>query len=78
MRSVPEDVLRQIANNRAWARNYSIMHKLAQNPRTPLSNVMSILTRLQLRDLQAMTKNRNVSDAIRKQSLRLVTAREGR
>jgi hypothetical protein len=39
---------------------------------------MSILTRLQLRDLQAMTKNRNVSDAIRKQSLRLVTAREGR
>ncbi len=78
MRSVPEDVLRQIANNRGWARNYSIMHKLAQNPRTPLSNVMSILTRLQLRDLQAMTKNRNVSDAVRKQSLRLVTARQGR
>ena len=78
MRSVPEDVLRQIANNRGWARNYSIMHKLAQNPRTPLANVMSILTRLQLRDLHALTKNRNVSDAIRKQSLRLVTAREGR
>jgi hypothetical protein len=78
MRSVPEDVLRQIVNNRNWARNYSIAHKLAQNPRTPIANVMSILTRLQLRDLQAMTKNRNVSDAIRKQSLRLVTARLGR
>jgi hypothetical protein len=78
MRSVPEDVLRQIVNNRNWARNYSIARKLAQNPRTPLSNVISILTRLQLRDLQALTKNRNVSDAIRKQSLRLVTARQGR
>jgi len=78
MRSVPEDVLRQIAINRNWARNYSIVHNLARNPRTPIANVISILTRLQLRDLQAMTKNRNVSDAIRKQALRLVTARAGR
>jgi len=78
MRSVPEDVLRQIAINRNWARNYSISHKLAQNPRTPLANVISILMRLQLRDLQALIKNRNVSDAVRKQSLRLVTTRSGR
>jgi hypothetical protein len=78
MRSVPEDVLRVIANNRNWARNYSIMHNLARNPRTPIGSVMTILTRLQLRDLQAMMKNRNVSDAVRKQALRLVTARQGR
>ena len=78
MRSVPEDVLRQIAINRTWARNYTIMHNLARNPRTPMANVISILTRLQLRDLQAMTKNRNVSDAVRKQALRLATARSGR
>lgn len=78
MRSVPEDVLRQIAINRSWARNYSIMHKLAQNPRTPISNAMTILTRLQLRDLQALTKSRNVSEAVRKQALRLFTARQGR
>jgi hypothetical protein len=78
MRSVPEDVLRQIAINRNWARNYRIMHNLARNPRTPMANVISILSRLQLRDLQAMTKNRNVSDAVRKQALRLVTARSGR
>ena len=78
MRSVPEDVLRQIAINRNWARKYSIMHNLAKNPRTPMGNVISILTRLQLRDLQALTKSRNVSDAVRKQALRLVTARSGR
>lgn len=78
MRSVPEDVLRLIAINRSWARNYSIMHKLAQNPRTPLSNAMTILTRLQMKDLVALTKNRNVSEAVRKQALRLSTARQGR
>jgi hypothetical protein len=77
MKSVPEDVLRLIAINRAWARNYQIMFKLAQNPRTPMGNVISILTRLQLRDLIAMTKNRNISDAVRKQALRLASARMG-
>ena len=77
MRTVPEDVLRQIANNRTWARNYTIMRNLARNPRTPISNVITILTRLQLRDLMAMSKNRNVSDAVRQQSLRLSNARKG-
>ncbi|HEY0051603.1 MAG TPA: hypothetical protein VGB68_20055, partial [Pyrinomonadaceae bacterium] len=47
MRTVPEDVLRQIAASRQWSRIYTIVHNLARNPRTPLSNVMSILTRLQ-------------------------------
>ncbi len=78
MRTVPEEVLRLIAINRSWARNYQIMYKLAQNPRTPLGSAFTILTRLQLRDLLAMTKNRNISDAIRKQALRLATARTGR
>lgn len=78
MRVVPEDVLRQIAINRQWARNYPIMHNLARNPRTPLGNVVSILTRLQLKDLDAISKNRNVSEAVRKQAFRLVSARKGR
>jgi hypothetical protein len=78
MRAVPEDVLRLIAINRNWARNYPIVHNLARNPRTPIANVMSILTRLQLRDLNALSKNRNVSDNVRRQALRLVSARAGR
>lgn len=77
MRTVPNDVLRQIAINRTWARNYLIMLNLARNPRTPIGNVVTILTRLQLRDLQALVKDRNVPEAVRKQSLRLVSARTG-
>jgi hypothetical protein len=77
MRTVPEDVLRQIASSRQWSRIYTIVHNLARNPRTPLSNAISILTRLQLRDLIAISKNRNVSDAVRRQASRISLARKG-
>lgn len=78
MRTVTEDILRQIASNRQWARNYAVMHTLARNPRTPMANVLNILSRLQLRDLAALSKNRNVSDAVRRQAMRLSQARTGR
>lgn len=77
MRSISEDILRQIATNRQWARSYPIMHSLAKNPRTPMANVITIMSRLQLRDLVALSKNRNVSDAVRRQAHRLFTARSG-
>ncbi|MDM7922522.1 MAG: hypothetical protein QUS14_09515, partial [Pyrinomonadaceae bacterium] len=78
MRSITEDVLRQIANSRQWSRSYQIIHNLARNPRTPIANVLPILTRLQLRDLAALSKNRNVSDAVRRQALRLSQTRTGK
>ena len=78
MRTATEDVLRQIANNRQWCRCYPVMHNLAKNPRTPIANVLTILSRLQLRDLAALSKNKNVSDAVRRQALRLSQARIGK
>lgn len=78
MRAVTEDILRSIANNRQWSRLYPIVHNLARNPRTPIANVLSILSRLQLKDLAALSKNRNVSDAVRRQALRLTQARTGK
>jgi hypothetical protein len=77
MRSIAEDVLRNIANDRQWSRSYSIVHNLARNPRTPIANVLNILTRLQLRDLKALSGNKNVSDAVRRQAMRLSQARTG-
>lgn len=77
MRSISEDILRQIASNRQWSRSYSVMHSLAKNPRTPIANVMTIMSRLQLRDLVSLSKNRNVSDAVRRHAGRLLAARTG-
>ena len=75
MRTVADDVLRVIAMNRNWARQYPIIHNLARNPRTPLPTAMSILPRLHAKELKGLGQNRNVSDAVRRQALRLATAR---
>ncbi|MCA1592606.1 MAG: hypothetical protein LC754_08160, partial [Acidobacteria bacterium] len=77
MRTVSDEVLRLIANNRAWARSYPVIHNLARNPRTPLANAMQILQRLQVKDLKSISQNRNVSDAVRRQALRITATRSG-
>lgn len=77
MRSLSEDILRQIASNRQWSRSYGVMHALVRNPRTPIANSLTIMSRLQLRDLTGLSKNRNVSDAVRRHATRLLSARTG-
>jgi hypothetical protein len=77
MRSVPEDILRQIASHRQWQRSYTIMHNLVKNPRTPLANSMTIMSKMQVRDLLALSKNKNVPEAVRRHALRLANARTG-
>ena len=77
MRTVSDEVLRLIALNRGWARAYPIIHNLARNPRTPIPTVMNILPRIRTKDLQSLTQNKNVSEAVRRQASRLQQARAG-
>ena len=77
MRNISDDVLRQIALNRGWARQYPIIHNLARNPRTPIPTAMNILPRIRTKDLHSLGLNRNVSEAIRRQAYRLEQARSG-
>jgi hypothetical protein len=75
MRTVSDEVLRIIAATRAWARQYPIIHNLARNPRTPLPTSIQILPRLYTKDLKSISQNRNVPEAVRRQALRLASAR---
>ena len=77
MRTVSDEVLRIIAMNRAWARSYPIIHNLARNPRTPIPTAINILPRIHTKDLQNISQNRNVSEAVRRQAYRLVSTRSG-
>lgn len=77
MRTVADEVLRLIALNRAWARSYPIIHNLVRNPRTPIATAITTLPRIRTRDLQNLTQNRNVSEAVRRQALRLSQVRSG-
>jgi len=77
MRTISDEVLRLIALNRAWARSYPIIYNLARNPRTPIGTAITILPRIRAKDLQSISQNRNVSEAVRRQALRLAQTRAG-
>lgn len=65
MANVGDDVLRTIASNRAWMKNYNIVLALSKNPKTPLGMSMNLMARLNARDLQQLSVDRNVPEALR-------------
>lgn len=65
MANVTEDVLRIIATNRTWAKNYAVIWGLARNPKTPPAISMRLLSRLNERDLKMIILDRNVPEGVR-------------
>lgn len=70
-RSVAEEVLTSIANNRQWNRKYAIIHALIRNPRTNVGMAVRMVSRLSIRDLRNLSRDRNVSEAVRNTAARL-------
>ncbi|HEX5481386.1 MAG TPA: hypothetical protein VFZ08_02015 [Terriglobia bacterium] len=75
MRNVSEEVLRMMATNRAFTKSYAILHALVNNPRAPLDATLSMIGRLNDRDLRGIAANRNVPDALRTAAAKLLSAR---
>lgn len=73
-RSVGDDVLREIAKNREFTRNYQIKLNLVSNPRTPLTFASRLIPHLREADLRSLAKSKNVpgavATAVRQQLLR--------
>ena len=65
MANVSEDVLRIIASNRAWLKNYGIVAGLTKNPKTPLGLSLNLMARLNDRDVTLLSVDRNVPEALR-------------
>ena len=65
MGSVAEDVLRTIAQSRAWTKNYGIVLGLVKNAKTPLAMSMNLLNRLTEKDLKQLSTNRNIPETLR-------------
>jgi hypothetical protein len=65
MANVTEDVLRSIAQNRAWVKNYGVAHGLARNPKTPVALSLNLLHRLVERVVKAIANDRNVPEPLR-------------
>lgn len=63
-RSVSDDVLRIIAQNRDFTRNYQVKLNLVSNPRTPFTFSSRIIPLLRDNDLRSLSKSKNVPGAI--------------
>jgi hypothetical protein len=72
MKNVSDDVLRQVGNNREWLKKYPVLLNLVKNPRTPVGISLGMVSRLNPRDMRALTTDRNVSEVIRKQAQRFI------
>jgi hypothetical protein len=65
MSSVSDEILRIIANTRAWVKSYSVVVALTRNPKTPVAISMNLLSRLAERDLRMLSQDRNIPDILR-------------
>lgn len=72
LRNIQTDVLRYIANNREWLKNYKIVHNLVKNPRTPIAFSMRLMSRLNKADLRFLVRDKGVPEALRTQARRMV------
>jgi len=65
MTSVSDEILRIIAMNRAWIKNYNVVWALAKNPKTPVQLSMNLLSRLAEKDVRTLSTDRNVPEVLR-------------
>jgi hypothetical protein len=65
MANVAEDVLRVIGSNRAWTKNYGVVAGLVKNPKTPLALSMTLLQRVNDRDVKMLAIDRNIPEPLR-------------
>lgn len=75
-RQISEDVLRIIAQNREWTRNYQIRMNLISNPRTPFTFSARMIPLLRDADIRALAKSKNVTTAVQTAARQHLTRKE--
>src|SRR5256885_7743938 len=62
MSSLTDEILRLIAGNRNFRKNYTVVRNLINNPKAPLDVTMHMLPMLNAVDLKRLTTNKNVPE----------------
>lgn len=78
MANVSEEVLRVIGTTRAWLKKYSVMSALARNPKTPAAVSRTLVSRLNERDVKALSVDRNISEPLRSAARKILIAGSAR
>jgi hypothetical protein len=75
MRSVREDILREIGGSKEWTRNYVTVQNLVKNPKTPPLVSQRLLPRLRSQELTQLTRDRSIPEAVRHNATRVLKQR---
>ena len=70
-KNLDNEVLREIASNNEWTRKYPVKVALVNNPKTPVSTAVTMVSTLQKKDLLSLTRNRNVPSVVSAAATRL-------
>ena len=76
-RGADEELLRLIAENRVWTKNYQVKFSLATNPKTPLVLALRFVSGLNDRDVRSLAKSKNVSATVAAAAKRIVLTKPG-
>jgi hypothetical protein len=74
MGNVSEDILRTIAQTRAWTKNYAVTLSLVKNAKTPVALTLNLMQRLSDLDVKKLSTDRNVPEPVRLAARKRVTA----
>jgi hypothetical protein len=74
--NLTDEVLRLIAGNRNFRKNYSVIRNLTNNPKTPLDVSLHMLAMLNAQDLKLLTMNKNIPETLRSMAIKLERQRK--
>lgn len=75
MSSLTDEILRLIAGNRTFRKNYVVVRNLINNPKTPLDVTLHMLPMLNPQDLKRLTTNKNIPETLRTTAFKLQRTR---
>ena len=76
MSSLTDEILRLIAGNRAFRKNYTVIRNLMNNSKTPLDVTLHMLPTLNAVDLKKLSNNKNVPETLRTSATKLIRTRQ--
>jgi len=76
MTALTDEILRLIANNRNFRKNYGVVRNLLNNPKTPLDVSLHMLPMINPIDLKRLCSNKNVPETLRTTAIKLQRQRQ--
>ena len=59
-KTMREELIRMVSLHKEWTKNYQVVYQLCWNPKTPITHALKFLSRLNIKDVQKISKSKQV------------------